>query len=228
MHSFYLFPALLLVLLVTICAPSNPTVEWKQDWSEEYPSGASGMHRGWIGISSDHDGGKYVENGWQDSWQSDNDRNFGWDKKRTSGDDWDASAKGKWSWGNGGAQGWGNWGSGYGKGSKSDLYKWSSTGDNDDCCYGADLGGGRSGSGPKRSYTSWGNINTDSWKNSGGGEGWNKWEVDDYGSGGGGHERGGWRGWRSGSGTGNWDSWRNNGKPPSPKVEAYASAFGDP
>lgn len=108
------------------------------------------MHRGYVGFVSNNDGGKYVENGWQNSWQSEqNDGNSGWNGKHTGNDNWDTSGKRKWLWENGGSHGWGKWGSDQ----ISDL----------------------SDSAP-RVYTTWGNTNTDSWKNNGGGEGWRKWE----------------------------------------------------
>lgn len=137
-----------------------------QDWSAELPSGGTGKHRGWIGFGSDRDGGKYVENGWQNSWQSENSGgDSSWDGKQISDDGWDASGKHKWSWGNGGSHGWGTWGNS----GKQGLTRH----------YGVDFGDDTSSSigfGPESSYTSWGNTNTDSWKNSGGGEGWRKWK----------------------------------------------------
>uniref|UniRef100_A0A1I8EVD8 Uncharacterized protein n=2 Tax=Wuchereria bancrofti TaxID=6293 RepID=A0A1I8EVD8_WUCBA len=220
MYSFLLFPVFFLVLLVTTCAPTNPSVEWNQDWSGELPSGGTGMHRGWVGFGSDHDGGKYVENGWQNSWQSGNSGgNSALNKKQTLGDKWDTADKGKWLWGNGGSRSWGKWGTGMGK------HKGANFGD--DLSIGMGMGMGV-GMGPESSYISWGNINTNSWKNSGGGEGWRKWEANGNEPGNGGRERGEWKSWKSGSGGGNWDSWKNSNKPISAKAEAHASASIDP
>ncbi|VBB27723.1 unnamed protein product [Acanthocheilonema viteae] len=186
------------------------------------PIGGNGMHRGWVGYGSDRDGGKYVENGWQDSWQSgQNTGNSGWDKKQTSDDNWDKFGNQKWSWGNGGSHGWGSW--------SSDITKNGDSSDSSDSIV----------QGPEI-YTSWGNTNTDSWKSNGGGEGWRKWEADDQGSGSGSREYGGWKSWKSGSGVGRWDSWnsgpnsgsmdslKRNNKPISAKAEAFAKASIDP
>uniref|UniRef100_A0A8R1XXY7 Uncharacterized protein n=1 Tax=Onchocerca volvulus TaxID=6282 RepID=A0A8R1XXY7_ONCVO len=194
-------------------------VEWKEDWSGKLPSGGNGMHKGWVGFGSDHDGGKYVENGWQDSWQSGyNDGKSGWNGKQDFDDSWAASGKHRWSWGNGGSQGWGIWGNGAGKYGPSNHY---STG------FG-DYGRGSDSYGPKNNYASWGNTNTDNWRNTGGGEGWSEWEVDDHGPGNGGREHGGWKSWKSGSGSGSWDSWNSGNKPVKAKSEAYAYSSIDP
>ncbi|EFO15258.2 hypothetical protein LOAG_13252 [Loa loa] len=122
------------------------------------------MHRGWIGFGSNQNGRKYVENRWQNLWQSgNNDGDSVWNKKQTLDDNWDVSDKRKWSWGNGGSHGWGIWGTGIGKHDTSRR-----------CCYGIDSG--NDWSGPENGYIFWGNTNMDSWKSSGGGEGWRKWE----------------------------------------------------
>uniref|UniRef100_A0A0R3RN65 Carbohydrate-binding protein n=1 Tax=Elaeophora elaphi TaxID=1147741 RepID=A0A0R3RN65_9BILA len=120
------------------------------------PSSGSGMHGGWVGFGSDSDGGKFVENGWQNSWQSgQSGGNFGWDKKQSSDNSWDSSGKQKWYWGNGESHGWDTW-------------------DSDKSSQSGDWSGGTVQE--PDFYTSWGNINTNSWKNHGGGEGWHKWE----------------------------------------------------
>ncbi|CAG9538045.1 unnamed protein product [Cercopithifilaria johnstoni] len=149
------------------------------------------MHRSWVGYGSDRNGGKYVENGWQNLWQSrQSDGNFDWDKKGISDDNWDTFSKHKWSWGNGGSHGWGKW--------SNDFAKNDQSGDWSDSVIQR-----------PEFYTSWGNTNTDSWKNSGGGEKWSKWEADDQGSDGGNREYTGWRNWKSNSGGRNWKSWKN-------------------
>lgn len=126
------------------------------------PSGGSGMRKGYIGYGSDHNGGKYVENEWQDSWQTgQSGADSGWDKKDASSSsdegNWGRTGKHKWSWGNGGSHGWGRWSSDNGK-----TYRGSDS--------------SNSAIQEPEMYAFWGNSNTDSWKNNGGGEGWHKWE----------------------------------------------------
>ncbi|VDM95611.1 unnamed protein product [Thelazia callipaeda] len=191
------------------------------------------MHGGWFGFGSGHNGRKYEEKGWHDSWHS---GTAGNDRKV---DNWGGKNLHKWSWGNGGAQGWGSWGKnmgrqtagyirdGYGnaEGNRNrNQYEFSNFYGSNDCCHEMIFGGSR----PDQGYTEWGNVNSDTWKNTAGGEGWSKW-TDDQEQGRGGRGQGGWKGWKSGSGSGTWDTWKNTNKPLiSAKAQAFASSSIDP
>ncbi|KAM3727243.1 hypothetical protein ACO02O_03910 [Dirofilaria immitis] len=189
MHSFLFISIFALIFSLIKCSPIYPSAKWKEGWNDELPSGSSGISKSWVQYGYDNDGGKYMENGWQNSWHSeDDDENSAWNAKQVlDDDDWDVSGKHNWFWGNGGSRGWGIWGSG-----KNDPSRH----------YGSSIDYR-----PKNSYISWGSINTNNWKNNGGGEGWSKWEVNDHKPGNGGHEYGEWKGWKVGSGSGKWDSW---------------------
>lgn len=104
---------------------------------------------------------------------------------------WDFNRKHKWEWGDGGARARGSWGSDNGIGNEGLWNNWLSRNDNDECCkFGEsfesprgwnDLGreydwGGTFPKSRKSGSRSWGNINSEYWKSSGGGEGWTRWE----------------------------------------------------
>ncbi|VDK30332.1 unnamed protein product [Gongylonema pulchrum] len=131
-------------------------VEWQQDWNAQLPSGAMGMHKGWVGFGTGQDGGKYVENGWQNSWNSGTSGgDYGRSVKQSWSDQPSGTAMDKWSWGNGGAQGWGSWGSDYGR---NGGFSTNSDGDDAWKKWGSNSGSGAHNK--KHGYVSWGNVMT--------------------------------------------------------------------